>query len=373
MKAIDSKFNIAIIIRNFDQSGGGAERYCVELTKQLSINHNVAVFCQKISTRIDNVEFYEIKQKILKPRFINQLIFSFRTQSLIKNLDFDIVHSHDIVTHADIYTAHVPCFKNFLTNSKGLIKLQHLIRLVFNIRKITYLTLEHKAFNQNKTIISVSKLLGRNIAQNYRISSKKFIAYPGINFNHNFTLKDKKNKEFSILFIANNFIRKGLKYLINAIELINDNDIRLLVVGNDKPNSLVIKNKDLLKNINFYGKVDDMETFYENADILVHPTHGDTFGMVVLEAMSHGLPVVVSNSEFCGISEVLTDNLNASILNDHKDIKEIASKIRELKNNHKYRQNISSNALKFAKKSDWTHTMKSTLAAYKYHINSRSK
>jgi len=371
MKTIDRKLRIAIIIRNFDQSGGGAERYCVELTKLLANSHNVHVFCQKISTQIDNVIFHEIKQRVSKPRFFNQLIFSSKTKSLIKNLDFDIIHSHDIVTHADIYTAHVPCFKTFLTNSKGLIRLQHFIRILLNPRKLTYLFLESRAFNQKKIVISVSKLLEKNITQNYKLSSNSFIAYPGIHFNHKNPLQHQQNADFCILFIANNFKRKGLQYLINAIELLNDNNIKLTVIGNDDPKSVMLKNKDLNNNISFYGKVDNIKMFYQNADILVHPTHGDTYGMVVLEAMSHGLPTIVSGSDFCGISEILTDNLNSLILKDNTNINEVALKIMELKKNHKLRHNISTNALKFAKKSDWIHTMNSTIEAYRHHLNSK--
>jgi len=369
MKTTDNNLKIAIIIRKFDISGGGAERYCVELTRLLSIKHNVHVFSQKISTRIDNVVFHEVGQKLTRPRFINQLIFSYKTKALIKNLDFDIVHSHDIVSHAHIYTAHVPCFKTFLTKSKGLNKFQHNIRLLFNIRKLTYLFLESRAFNEKKIVISVSKLLAKNIANNYKNYSNNFIAYPGISFNQSTAIKNKKTANFSILFIANNFRRKGLKYLIKAIELLNDTNIKLIVIGDDDPKSVTFDNRNVLRNTKFYGKVEDPRLFYQNADILVHPTHGDTYGMVVLEAMSYGVPVIVSNSDFCGISETLTDNIDSLILKDNKDVNEIALKILELKNNQKKSQIISANAIKFAEKSDWNNTMNSTLVAYKYHMN----
>ena len=37
---------IAVLIRNYRRSAGGAERYCVELTERLSVNHDVHVFSQ---------------------------------------------------------------------------------------------------------------------------------------------------------------------------------------------------------------------------------------------------------------------------------------------------------------------------------------
>jgi UDP-glucose:(heptosyl)LPS alpha-1,3-glucosyltransferase len=65
--------------------------------------------------------------------------------------------------------------------------------------------------------------------------------------------------------------------------------------------------------------MEDMSIAYRAADLLVHPSLEDTFGMVVLEAMSHGVPAVVSDARYCGISADLEHQVNAWLLDKPQD------------------------------------------------------
>ena len=81
----DARLKIAVLIRNFSSSGGGAERYCVELTNRLSKIHEVHVFCQHNEEFIDSIVFHNIPQWFTRPRYINQLLFSLLTKIRTKN------------------------------------------------------------------------------------------------------------------------------------------------------------------------------------------------------------------------------------------------------------------------------------------------
>jgi UDP-glucose:(heptosyl)LPS alpha-1,3-glucosyltransferase len=63
---------------------------------------------------------------------------------------------------------------------------------------------------------------------------------------------------------------------------------------------------------------------------LLHPTLEDTFGMVVLEAMSYGLPVVVSQENYCGLAADLQHEANAIILSDPLDANALAAAVENL-------------------------------------------
>ena len=71
---------IAILIRNFQRSRGGAERYCVELTERISKLHEVHVFAQKYDASSELITFHKIPQFFERPRFVNQLLFSWFTK-----------------------------------------------------------------------------------------------------------------------------------------------------------------------------------------------------------------------------------------------------------------------------------------------------
>jgi len=116
-------------------------------------------------------------------------------------------------------------------------------------------------------------------------------------------------------------------------------------------------------NTHFIGMVRNMSELYPVADTLIHPTLGDTYGMVVLEAMSHKLPVIVSSVNYCGFSEHL-DNEEAIILNNPTDPQEISMSIQTLNNQLELRNKIAENGFKKAKKINWDTTTNFTLKSY---------
>ena len=367
MKVKDKKkIKLAILIRNFSQSGGGAERYCVELTRALSDSYDIHVFCQKRNSNFKNVTFHNIKQYISKPRFINQILFSIVTKKALKKLNFDIVHSHDIVTHADVQTIHVPCFRTNLTSKTGIKKIWEYISIFLSPRKFSYFFMEKIAFGKNKQIIAVSNLLSKNIRLNYPHHTDIEIAYPGFNLidgNIDNVEKINNSKKFVILFVGHSFIRKGLQQVIKAIELINHKNIELIVVGNGNKKDINFSSKLLKSNTTFLGQVNNLNEIYTNSNLLIHPTLGDTFGMVVLEAIYFGIPVIVSNKNFCGISEKLSEK-EVLFLDNPLDYFEISKKIKLLRNNKSLREKLNKNAQKKISQFNWDSTSHNTIKTY---------
>ena len=96
-----------------------------------------------------------------------------------------------------------------------------------------------------------------------------------------------------------------------------------------------------------------MRLAYEAADCLVHPTLEDTFAMVVLEAMAHGLPVVVSASTYCGISGLLTDGVNGLILDDPQDVSALAHVLLALVGQPAMAARLAQGATDFAMHHQW--------------------
>ncbi|MFL2508215.1 MAG: glycosyltransferase [Candidatus Pseudothioglobus sp.] len=223
---------IAVIIRNFKRSAGGAERYCVELTERLALNHEVHVFSQNYEINQAISQFHKIPKYFEKPRFINQLIFSWLTRKETLG-NFDIVHSHEMISHANIYTIHVPCFRSILLNLSGVTKVLNYFYTLLSPRKLGYLWLENQQMCQKscKHYIVVSELLQRNLNECYPLVKNISIAYPAINnqvlksdfsqVNKALDLREKfaiPNSAFIMLLVANNFKKKGCQlYLSRSI------------------------------------------------------------------------------------------------------------------------------------------------------------
>ena len=374
----DKKLRIAVLIRNYSASGGGAERYCVELTNRLSKIHEVHVFSQHNSESSESITFHQIPQWLKKPRYINQLLFSYLTKRATQG-KFDIVHSHDMATHANIYTLHVPCVRTKWTQAKGLIKILRWMNTLLSPRKMAYLWLENKEMQvlPNRHFISVSEYLSRNILENYpRLNDHITIAHPGIEIqttNDKVIAELRKNfrekyniptSAFVLLFVAHGFKRKGLPAIIKALEILNNKDIHIVVAGSGNPKDIQINSPTVQNNTHFIGVIKNMSKLYPVADTLIHPTLGDTYGMVVLEAMSHKLPVIVSSAKYCGFSEHLDSN-EAIILNNPTDSQEISMSIQTLNNQLELRNKISENGFKKSQTINWGNTTNKTLNAYK--------
>jgi UDP-glucose:(heptosyl)LPS alpha-1,3-glucosyltransferase len=85
----------------------------------------------------------------------------------------------------------------------------------------------------------------------------------------------------------------------------------------------------------------------------VHPTLEDTYAMVVLEAMSHGLPVIVSSARYCGISAELTDRVDALMLTDPQSAPELAQSIKRVADDQILSTSLARAGVAFASQRSW--------------------
>jgi glycosyltransferase involved in cell wall biosynthesis len=111
--------------------------------------------------------------------------------------------------------------------------------------------------------------------------------------------------------------KKGFEVFIEALALLaaQGSDFRAVLGGSGEEERVL---KDLAASrgldgrLQFAGWVDDRQAFYDGIDIAVVPSHHEPFGIVVLEAMAQGLPVVSTASE--GPSEILADGQGGQLV-----------------------------------------------------------
>ena len=183
----------------------------------------------------------------------------------------------------------------------------------------------------------------------------------GIDFKHFSTnvapMPQYQDGKINILFVGRLEKRKGLRYLLEAYGKLKWDlpNIRLIVVGPGNPDkeSYRVMSSQNLQDVEFVGRVsyDDLPRYYASADIFCSPATGaESFGIVLLEAMSAGKPVVASDIE--GFRGVMTHG-EQGLLVPKKDSNALAEALGMLARDPELRRKLGGNGNRLAEEYRW--------------------
>ena len=135
---------------------------------------------------------------------------------------------------------------------------------------------------------------------------------------------------FVLLLIGNDWEKKGLRTLLQAMVYAGDIPLQLLVVGVDNQSLFdsAIRGSGLEHRVRFERPSEDVLSFYAAADLYVGPSLEDSFALPPLEAMACGLPVITS--VHAGVSQLVTNSVDGFVLKDPRDAKGLAALLGEL-------------------------------------------
>ncbi len=359
--------NIAFIVREYSKKGG-VSRCVVELAEKFCRDNKVHIFTSRWDSPLsrENITFYKVKT-IAQPFFIKVLSFVWFCRQKMKNNSFDLVIGPlGDTLEADILVAH-SCHRAWVEMKKKdfLERLKYWLNPLHQVA----LFLEKKALQKGnyRKIISISQLTKNDLIKYYQIPAEDItVIYNGVNIEeftpHNrnkFRQELRQELGFSeadilLLFAANEFKRKGLKTLLEAVALPMQNVlVKLLVVGTDNPKNYAglartLKIKD---QVYFLGPRQDMHRVYAASDVFVFPTKLEPFGLVITEAMASGLPVITSR--LAGAAELIKDGETGLLLQDPANPGELQDKIFKLIRDVDYRHKLGANAAVFIQNYSW--------------------
>lgn len=357
--AAERRLRIALLVDRFGNRFGGAEAYGVELMRVLGQRHDISVVARDFDSDLP-FPFHSVRFPGWLPSWMRVLYFAWKADRLTRGR-YDIVHSHMNGWAGEIQVMHVtPVRYNRLTRAKPLKR----VLAWLSPRLATYLLLEKFRVRRApaRRVVAVSGLIMDQLHRSYGPQLPVEIIAPGVKLPAPEAADSRAATRASLgweadtigcLLVARNPLRKGLPALLDALALLPA-PYRLLVVGADAATRERVRAAGAVANrVTLVDPTPDVARYFAAADIYAHPTLNDSYAMAPLEAMSHGLPVVVSSPAYCGFAQYLSAGKDALILQDPRDGAQLAQALQRLGDEPELRAALSERGLAIARDQSW--------------------
>ncbi|WP_117168554.1 glycosyltransferase family 4 protein [Paraliobacillus sediminis] len=314
-----------LIVSALGELGGGAESMLYELVKVTRKEHQVEVLFMKDGKLKEGIDELKVKTYLLEsPRMSNLLggiKWMVKYASLLKhNEKPDVILNW--MTKAQYFAA-IPSYLLHIP----VCWWQHGVPAPPNLLDRICTALPAKKIGSSST--------KAQLAQKKMTSKKVFCSFPGSDSelhsprmeNRTLIREELGIKEKTILLgnIGRLQSWKRQDVLIETLEILLEKqyNVKLLLVGgnlynldNDFENKIfqLIKEKGLENNVITTGNQLDVSPYYDAMDIYVHAATGEPFGIVMVEAMLHSKPLIVSKSP--GSVEIVENGVTGMIVED---------------------------------------------------------
>lgn len=322
----------------------GTELSTYNIAKYMGKTHDVSVVTSydegmPLQSSIDGFEVYRIP--ISKIRFLGFLIFWFKMFLTIKKIKPDIIQTQGITMTVPAVLAKKILGIPYIISGRGCD-----VYKSWPFKE----TISKLGFKNTDTSVALTGDMKKAMQ---KFSNKRVKVVPnGIDTKKfNFDKYESREKlgldhdKKIVLFVGRLEPVKGLKYLIEAINILKDTkNLELIIIGNgNEKNNLEVLVKDLKlngENVTFTGKISNekIPEYMAAADVFVLPSLSEGFPVVILEAMATGLPIVTTKVK--GLPEIVEDNING-LLVPPQNPEELADKINLLLNDENLRKKIS--------------------------------
>lgn len=291
---------------------GGLERDMLAVAREChNRGHHITIYCgdwqgeQPSNMHVVQLPLRAVSNHARAQEFATHL------QETLKHTPADAVIGFNKMPGLDVYYAADVCFAQ-----KAFEERNFFYRLTPRCRQ--YLALEKSVFgaHSNTEILMIAKTQIDIYQRYYRTPSGRLhLLPPGIRRDCILPIdyavtRDAVRAELKIapdaiqaLFVGSDYRRKGLDRVLRGIASVEEplrQKIRLLVAGQDKAAQFInlARTLGIENQVHFLGPRDDIPQLMWASDLLLHPAYTEAAGLVLLEAIVAGLPVIASSA--CG-------------------------------------------------------------------------
>ena len=366
------------VVSPFIDKRHGTERRIAEWIARLPLEYEIHIYSQ----RVEDVDLARMKwhrtPQIPGPHLVNFLWWLAANHiwrwwdAHFRGLAFDLVYTAGTnCWDADLISVHI-VFAEFVRMAAPELSLRgnpvrFWPRLIH--RKLYYalvIFLERRMYTNPKTgLILIAKKTAADLKRHYGIEGPLPVVYIGLDhtiFNRELRLRNRPevrkqfgfgDDTFALVLVGNDWKKKGLVALIEALALLRDLPLVLVVAGQDDSTPYLkrIQELGLEGKVTFQPLRPDVQYYYAAADVYVGPSLEDTFAQPPTEAMGCGLPVITTATN--GTAEIMTDGVDGMVLQDPNDVAGLAERIRWLYEHPEERERMAEQAAITAGQYTW--------------------
>lgn len=331
---------------------GGMEKVTFDLVEGLNqkeVQTDVLCFNTENQTQIEQKKYKVIRAAVFATLFSTPFSIAIFKQLKKIHKEYDLIHLHLPNPTAALALQ--------MLGYKGKLVLHwHLDIVKQKLLKVFYKPFQESLLKSADAIIVTSQTY-LDHSRDLKNHAEKCVAIPiGINQNHLIEnpifrreLENKYSGKKIIFSIGRLIYYKGFEYLIEAAKFLND-DYRIIIGGKGhlrKKLQEIIDSNNLGDKVELIGEIDRTELweYYRRADVFCLPSieRSEAFGIVLLEAMSAGCPVV-STEIGSGTSWINQDGITGLVV-PPRNSKKMALAITNILENKELTVEFSKNAL----------------------------
>jgi glycosyltransferase involved in cell wall biosynthesis len=339
---------------------GGAERLVLDICKKIMQYEHIVIKLIVFSNENEysflmNGIDVEVIPSTVKLSIVGKNISEVNhLQNYINEFQPDIIHSHLFETEIVLSQIILP------EKTKRIVHLHDNIKqfLNFNFKTILnklYLTnyfekiIVLKNYPKNTSVICISKDVLLNAKNNLPNFITKRLLHNAIDTERFYPVENQqKTNEICVIGSLVDKKGQGLAIETAAILISRGISIQLNIIG-DGIDKIVLQSQinrlKLNKNVVLHGNVDFIEKFLQKSKVYLHTAKNEPFGLVLIEAMACGLPVVCSDGK--GNRDLIQEGENGFMVLE-RDPEMLADKIELLLKNDKMRIEMGQKAHAFA-------------------------
>ena len=379
---------------------GGQVVYVLELAKQLGkLGVHVDIYTrlfenkkqkEKVSQNVEIIRIPCGPNKFIRKEdlfpYLDEYIQNFLDYVNQESLKYDVIHSHywDAGYIAMKLKEKIGALWAHTSHSLGLLKkiLLGEKSVVTDYKFDTRIKTEKQILSKADILISASPIEQKYVKELYRIERKYELVPPGVDteFFNPKNIRDielPKNYVFSTGRIE---WTKGFDLLVKAFAIVakkHKSEYLILGGGSEKPTKLEMEVREEITRLAKEAGISDriiqtgripndlLPTYYAKADVVVLPSRYDLFGMVAIEALACGRPVIVS--KYAGVSKLIKDSFG--LIADPKNPKDLAEKINYLLKNRELALKMGQEGRKYILKNfTWKKLAEKLLDIYKRNL-----